>query len=173
LGELNQCFGEIIVRKGTGIFFYVKSQITKTMDTIYTDGHGIKITPASFIVGKTSYRMDGIINARINMIKATLAPAILLIILGIAGLVTGMMKLYGAVAMEPFYIGETAIDANRLAIITGFILAIAGIICAAMLRDKYTVHITTAEGEKDPVVSKSKDYVTQIVNALQDALRFR
>jgi hypothetical protein len=35
------------------------------------------------------------------------------------------------------------------------------------------VHIVTAEGHKEPVISKKRDYVAQIVKALQHALNWK
>ena len=141
--------------------------------TIYTDGHGIKVTDTEFYTGNSSYRIDGIINARMNLIKAALAPAITFILIGIIGIVTGFLHLYSNVSIDAFYIGYILITANRIAIIIGAVFFITGVLWAVTLRDKYAVHIVTAEGEKDPIVSTKKDYVSQIVTALQEALRLK
>ena len=37
------------------------------------------------------------------------------------------------------------------------------------LGERYAVSITTAEGEKNVVISKRKEYITQIVHALNEA----
>lgn len=140
-------------------------------NTLYTDGHGIMVTTSEFVTGKTSYKIAGIINAHVRLLKRTLTPALVLVILGVAGVITGFFHLYSNIAMDPFYVGNTIITANRLAIIAGFVLFVAGLALTAFLHDKYAVHIVTAEGDKEPVVSDRKQYIQQIVSALQKALR--
>ena len=48
-------------------------------------------------------------------------------------------------------------------------LALIGIIVLAIVRERYAVRIATAEGEKNAVVSDKKEYISQIVNALNEA----
>ena len=142
-------------------------------NTIYTDGHRITVTNTGFYAGNASYNIDGIVSARMLLIKAAITPVILLILIGIAVMATGFLHVYSNVRMDAFYFANILITANRLAIIVGFLLLLFGIIMNIMLRDKYAVHIVTAEGEKDPVISKKKEYVYQIVKALHKALSLK
>ena len=41
-----------------------------------------------------------------------------------------------------------------------------------MIRQRYAVRIATAEGEKDVVVSSRKEYIQQIVDALNRAYNY-
>lgn len=138
--------------------------------TIYTDGHGVIVTNAEFIAGKTSYRLQGIVSASTAVIKASVAPAILLILFGIGGIVTGLLHFYSHSQIDVISNGPLIMTANRVAFILGFIFLICGIVWSSRIRDRYAVHIVTAEGHKEPIVSTRKDYVNQIVTAIQKAL---
>lgn len=142
-------------------------------NVLYTDGHGIKVTTASFSTGKINYKIDGILNARMHLIKAHYAPAIWLMIFGILAIVVGILHVLPETAMSSFTVGGILVTANRLAMAAGILLFIGGILYCTAVHDKYSVHIVTAEGEKDPIVSEKKDYIGQIVSALEYALRLR
>jgi hypothetical protein len=62
---------------------------------------------------------------------------------------------------------------DQVAGIVGFIFIILGLIALVLRHKKYSVHIRTAEGEKDPLVSRKKDYVSQIVSAINTAVKTR
>ena len=142
-------------------------------NVLYTDGHGIKVTTSNFFTGKTSYRIEGILNARMNLIRAHYAPAVLVLLLGIVALLAGALHLLPDSSMQTFYIMDILITANRIAIAAGALLLLAGLILLSVQHDRYSVHIVTAEGEKDPIVSEKKDYINQIVSALEYALKLK
>jgi hypothetical protein len=142
-------------------------------NVLYTDGHGIKVTTISFSTGKTTYRIDGILNAQMKLIKAHYGPALLMMLIGFAGIMAGALHLISDNVMQPISVSGIIITVNTLSIILGGLLLVAGVILLAVQHDKYSVHIVTAEGEKDPIVSEKKDYVGQIVSALEYALRLR
>ncbi|SRR5258705_9947020 len=140
---------------------------------IYTDGHGTKVTTQEFITGNTTYLIRGIMEARMNQIKASLLPAITLLVLGVIAFVAGLLHLLNHEEVVQFRIGETDMTLNRIVALAGFIFIILGLIGLVLRHKKYSVHIRTAEGEKDPVVSTKKDYVSQIVSAINTAVRQR
>jgi len=114
--------------------------------------------------------MQGIISARTNYIKAKATPAVVLILVGVLGVMAGFLHLFDNTQADGMHIGTLVLTANRISAIAGLILFIAGLFWLAGRRNKYAVHITTAEGEKEPVVSTKKDYVNQIVSAINEAL---
>jgi xanthosine utilization system XapX-like protein len=61
---------------------------------------------------------------------------------------------------------------NTLALWIGAGLALIGLIILLMARERYAVRIQTAEGEKNAVVSYKREYVAQIVDALNTAFDF-
>ena len=129
---------------------------------IYTDGHDVKVTPHQLIVGKTEYLLAGVTAIRLVTLRGNKMPPILFILLGIAGIVVGWKQLLsGAIS--------AGITLNQLAVYAGAILFILGALWFGLVHDKYAVRITTAAGEKDAVVSTKKDYINQIVSALQEA----
>ena len=142
-------------------------------NVLYTDGHGIKVTTSNFSTGNSSYRIDGILNAYMKLIRAQYAPALFLILIGFAGIIAGALHLIPDRLLEPFLVSGITVTINLISIILGALMLITGVVMLAARHDKYSVHIVTAEGEKDPVVSVKKDYVNQIVSALEYALRLR
>ncbi len=57
----------------------------------------------------------------------------------------------------------------QLAIGAGIILLVIGAVWMMFTKERYAVSITTAEGERNVVVSERKEYITQIVHALNEA----
>ena len=51
----------------------------------------------------------------------------------------------------------------------GSVLFGLGLLIMIRMREKYAVRIFTAEGEKNVVVSQSREYISQIVDALNRA----
>ena len=66
-------------------------------------------------------------------------------------------------------INGDVVTANTVAIWTGAALALIGVLILAIVRERYAVRIATAEGEKNAVVSDKKEYISQIVDALNVA----
>jgi large-conductance mechanosensitive channel len=141
--------------------------------TIYTDGRDVKVTHNEFIAGKKSYKLEGIVNASINLIRASLVPPVFMLLLGIAVIASGLLHFYSSQRIDSLSVGYFIMTANRLAVLAGVLFLIIGIILSFKARDKYAVHIVTAEGHKEPVISKKRDYVAQIVKALQHALNWK
>jgi hypothetical protein len=58
---------------------------------------------------------------------------------------------------------------NTFAMWVGVGLVVLGIIILAVSRVRYAVRISTAEGEKNAVVSGKREYISQIVDAIHSA----
>jgi hypothetical protein len=142
-------------------------------DVLYTDGHNIRVTPQQLIVGQTEYLLRGITNLRVQTIRANMAPPIILIILGIGSAVMGFMHMFREQSAIDIESVNKIMGPNEIAMIIGGILFILGVIWALAAHEKYAVRVTTAEGEKNVVVSTKKDYVNQIVSAINRALGIR
>jgi hypothetical protein len=163
----------LLLLHGTPFELKTKKEIM-TQDIIYTDGHGVRVTPNQFIVGKTEYLLRGVTNIRLYTIKANLVPAVLLIIFGIASAIAGFMRIFReSDQLISTDTTATSLGNNEIAMLVGGILFLAGVIWALVTHEKYAVRLTTAEGEKDALISTKKDYVGQIINAVQHALGFR
>jgi len=159
-----------------GTLFDLRFSNTNTIMTqdgvIYTDGREVKVTPYQFIVGKTEYLLEGITTIRLFIIRGNKLPAIILILLGMGGILAGWRQLLAG-EIDSATAGTHVLTYNQLAIYGGAILFVLGALLFALVQDKYAVRITTAEGEKDAVVSTKKDYINQIVSALREAVNYR
>jgi hypothetical protein len=139
-------------------------------NVLYTDGHHVKVTRQHLIVGKVAYLIDGILNARINMIHGNVAGAIILLLLGIVAALGGYFHYFSQEQIDSLAIGSWVVTTNRLALLVGGFLMLCSLIWLLTNHSRYAVHITTAEGEKEPIVSRKKDYVAQIVRAINKAI---
>lgn len=134
---------------------------------IYTDGHDVMVTESTFKVKNASYRLNGITKLCLWTIRPDRWPAILALLIGLAAVVSGMMGMIPAdvnMATDGGYV-----TGNELALYIGAGLALVAIIALAVSKERYAVRIGTAEGEKNAVVSRKREYISQIVDALHSA----
>jgi Family of unknown function (DUF6232) len=136
---------------------------------IYTDGHDVVVTDSTFRVKKTDYRLDGIIKHGLYVLRPSRLPSIILVLVGLTLLILGFAGLIPSSLVKDVTIGDTLISANAMAIIVGGFLALIGVVAIGFLRNRYAVRISTAEGEKNVVVSPHKEYVAQIVDAISSS----
>lgn len=136
---------------------------------LYTDGRGITVTDSIFQVNKTSYNIEGITRHGMFVHRPERLPGMLLLIVGFLLAVVGILGLIPAGVIADMEINGALVSANEIAIWAGGALALIGLVILAVVREKYAVRIATAEGEKDAVVSEKKEYISQIVNALNEA----
>ena len=64
------------------------------------------------------------------------------------------------------------VSGDTLALWIGAALLVIGILILALSRERYAVRIATAEGEKNAIVSYKREYIAQIVDALNRAFNF-
>ena len=136
---------------------------------LYTDGRGITVTDSTFQVKNTSYRLNGITKHGLFTIQPERLPGILMAGIGILLGLFGMLKLIPNTVIADTQINGTYYTANYLALWVGGGLLMLGLIVTVIVRERYAVRIATAEGEKNAVVSNKKEYIAQIVNALNEA----
>jgi Family of unknown function (DUF6232) len=136
---------------------------------LYTDGRGITVTDSTFQVNKTSYNIEGITKHGLFVLRPERLPGMLLLIVGFLVAVVGILNLIPSSFIGDTQINGETVSVNNVAIWAGGALAIIGLIILSIVRERYAVRIATAEGEKDAVVSDKKEYISQIVNALNEA----
>ncbi len=139
---------------------------------LYTDGHDVVITESTFQVKNKSYNLNGITKHGLQTVQPDRAPGIIIFVLGVIISVCGILKLIPASWMESVYFNGNYYSINAIAIWVGLAIALIGILVTSLVREKYAVRIATAEGEKNAVVSDKKEYIRQIVNALNEAYGF-
>jgi len=123
-----------------------------TERTFYSDEKGVRITSVRAIFGRKTYVMANITSVATAENPAKRTPGIIFAILGLIILV----------ACISFKSGE--------GVIVGAVLLGLGILIAAIAKPTYHVKITSASGEEEPTSSKDKEYIHNIVTALNEAL---
>jgi len=136
---------------------------------LYTDGRGITVTDSTFQVKNTSYHLNGIIIHGILVMRPERVPGMLLLIVGFITAVIGILSLIPTSVIPAMQTDDGYVTANTIAIWAGGALALIGLLVLAIVRERYAVRIATPEGLKNAVVSDKKEYISQIVTALNEA----
>ena len=136
---------------------------------LFSDGRNVRVTDKELIVDSARYVLKSIARARIHFISHFKYPAYTIIAMGIAGIMMGAVKVFTNAAFEELYIGDFPITANRLSILIGAILFFLGAAWLYVLTDKYALVISTTDGERNPISSRRKKYIRQIVSAINSA----
>ena len=134
---------------------------------IYTDGRDVTVTDSTLMVRNTSYHLKGITKLSFWTIRPERWPAVLLLLFGITAAVLGFL---GLIPTDMNMVtDEGVVSGNTLALWVGMSLALVGFLVLLFSRERYAVRIGTAEGEKNAVVSRKREYIAQIVDALHSA----
>lgn len=137
----------------------------ETEDIIYADGEEIVVTDSKLQVNRSSYRISRITRLRFLTIPAERIPGVILFITGFSMSVAGMMEAFTVKYHATIQAGQL----NQAAASIGFILLTTGLALFIMARERYSLKITTEEGEKAVLVSHKREYVTRIIEALNIA----
>ena len=134
---------------------------------IYTDGRDVTVTDSTLKVKNMSYSLSGITKLSFWTIRPDRWPAILLLLLGLTAAVLGFLQMVPA----GFNVqtDEEVVNSNTVALWVGAVLAVIGLIMLLVAKEKYAVRIGTAEGEKNAVISRKREYIAQIVDAIHSA----
>jgi hypothetical protein len=135
---------------------------------LYTDGHDVTVTDSTFRVRKHFYRLDGITRHGFSIIKPNKIPGLIITAFGFA-VVAGGISNWMWTSQPEISILSFPIGLKVLSIIGGCLFILGGFIVMLAMKEKYGVHIVTAEGEKDVLVSERKEYVSMVVEALNKA----
>ena len=135
----------------------------------YTDGHQVMVTNSGFKVKNTLYRLNGITRHGLSVIHPQRIPSVLLTMGGIILFISGVMNFVPPAWSTNINVLGFSLIVNSLMMTGGVLFLLVGLFIMLKQREKYALRIATAEGEKDVVVSKSREYICQIVNALNRA----
>lgn len=138
----------------------------KTENVLYTDGHDVTVTDSVLQVRKKWYSLNGITKHRFSIIAPARLPSILLMTVGALLSIGGTANLITPGISDVFGLPLTP---NELSLCLGIFLLLLGARMMWSQHERYAVSITTSEGEKDVVVSRHKEYIMQIVHALNEA----
>ena len=139
---------------------------------LYTDGHDVTITDSKFMVRNMTYHLIGITKHGLHILKPHRLPGYILFIAGVVLLMCAILNLIPKDFMSSMEVAGFVLSGKAITLAIGGGIILMSVLIVGLLRERYAVRIATAEGEKDVVVSRRKEYVTQIVNALNRAFHF-
>lgn len=135
----------------------------------YTDGHEVSVTDAGFKVRKHLYNLTGIERHGLSVINPPRIPFATLIVIGTVAFICGALNFIPTTWKTYVTIFGFSFLTNSLLMIGGIVVFVTGLVIMLKLREKYAVRIATADGEKNVVISASREYIKQIVDALNRA----
>jgi hypothetical protein len=139
---------------------------------LYTDGRDVTVTETKLQVKNDAYELRGITKFGLFIRRPDRFPGMLLLITGLLLAVTGGFGLISPDVISDIQVGNDLVSANTVAVWLGVGFIVLGIIVMIAVKESYSVRISTAEGEKDAIVSNKKEYITQIVNALNRGISY-
>lgn len=134
---------------------------------IYTDGRDVTVTDSALKVKNTSYNLNGITKLSFWTIRPDRWPGILLLLIGLTAAVLGFLNLVPA--DMNIQTDDGIVSGQTISLWVGIILTVLGLLILLFARERYAVRIGTAEGEKNAVVSRKREYIAQIVDAVHSA----
>src|SRR4051812_16251392 len=111
----------------------------------FYQSNSVSVTQSRFIVGNKTFAMRNISSVQIGLIPANRTWGYIIVLIGLVIALSNDMR--------PL----------------GIIIIIIGCAYAYIQKDIFTVRISTNSGESDSLISKDKEYIQTIVNALNDA----
>lgn len=142
----------------------------KTEGILYTDGHNVTVTYSTIQVKKKWYSLRGITKHSFSVLSPIRFQFVLMLIVGLILSIAGLMGFMPASARDwSITLVGVSISANELAFYSGIVMTLLACLLMLFVPERYALTITTAEGEKNVVVSKRKEYINQIINALNEA----
>jgi Family of unknown function (DUF6232) len=141
-----------------------------TVDRIfYTNGHDVTVSDSMLTVKKKKYRLPGITRHGLRVLKPIRIPGLILASLGALVMLLGSFQLISSIGFSVIRIFRWTLDADVAILIAGGFVAAVGLLVTFLVRPQYAVHISTAEGENDVIISREREYVRQVVDALNRA----
>jgi hypothetical protein len=146
-----------------------------TADKIfYTDEqHHIMVTDSTFVVKDKAYNIFAIRDHIIREKKPIPFLGLLVATIGSILALAGMFQFGSFEFIPQVTVWSRTISAYWWVVLAGAILLFAGLLMIVMVRPQYALHISTAEGEDDVIVSPKREYVKQIIDALNRAFMLR
>jgi hypothetical protein len=133
---------------------------------IYTDGRDVVVTDYNLKTRKADYQLKGITNFGLAIVKTPNVPGSIIALIGLTLLANVFYHFIPSAAFEWF--SFPSITKEHL-VLLGAAITVAGTAWIILTPRKYAVWIETAEGIKRVVVSKSKEYIEQILHAIRRA----
>lgn len=141
-----------------------------TVDRIfYTNGHDVTVSDSMLTVKKKKYRLPGITQHSFKVLKPIRIPGLVIAGLGVVMMLLGSFRLFSSSGLPEMEVSNWIVSSDLIGLVAGGLLVVIGLLISFVVRPRYAVHIATAEGETDVIVSNEREYVRQIVDALNRA----
>lgn len=137
----------------------------KNTKFLYTDGKDVVVTQSVLQTKNIEYRLKGITDFGMSIIKPQRLPGLLAVVAGVSLVLNAFNIFIANEFIQSFLLDLT--EAGKVLI--GGCLILAGLGYILFVGKRYAVRIETAEGDKHVVISKSREYVDQILNAIRRA----
>lgn len=141
----------------------------KAYNFLYTDGRDVVVTESQLQAKGSRYSLKGITNFGMTIIKPKILPGLLIALLGVFLMVDAFLWIIPDSFMASFYLPVAGDGRIELELIIGIASFLIGMVYLILSRKKYALCIETAEGNKNVVISKKKEYIDQVIEALQKA----
>ena len=141
----------------------------KSEKVFYKDEKAVKVTETLLQVKTRFYNLKGITRHGFTIMQPERFPWAIVLVSGILFLCAGAFKLISSGWISDLHLLDVQVTVNMLAMSVGGLLVLVSAGVMLTLRERYALSITTSAGEKNVVISKSKDYITSIVHALNEA----
>jgi hypothetical protein len=138
---------------------------------LYTDGHEVTVTDSFFRVKNALYQLSGVTKHGLLIIHPDRLFPFITALLGAMMIAMGAFHLIPARTLPNVEFHSIEVSANTLSLVLGIGLLIAGGVVLGRMKDRYAIRIATAEGEKNVLVSPRREYIAQVVDALNKAFQ--
>ena len=140
----------------------------KTAKFLYTDGRDVVVTQSTLQVKKTEYQLRGITNFGMAVITAPKLPGLVITLIGMTIVANAFFHFIPSTFFDSISFPSLDLTLDSQIIIGGSV-TLAGIALLISATKRYALRIQTAEGNKNVVVSRKREYVDQILHALRKA----
>ena len=140
----------------------------ETEEILYTDGQDIVVTLSTLQVRDRFYSLRNIKKHSMAILQPARLPGIIMFVIGVAVALCGMADAFPPDLLDTLGVSANS-NTNTIAQWSGTGLTVAGLLFTVLLRERYAVRISTEEGDQDAVVSTRREYIREILDALNRA----
>ena len=140
----------------------------KPVKFLYTDGRDVVVTQSILKTKKGQYRLKGVTDFGLAILRPQRLPGLLFTLIGLTFAFNWYFQFIPTRFFDFFSIPSSFATSN-LQLLIGISLICIGLAYMLLMKRRYVVRIETAEGKKNAVISRSKEYIDQILNAIRKA----
>ena len=135
---------------------------------LYTDGRHVVVTQSTLQVKNAEYQLRGITNFGMAVITAPKLPGLIITLIGLTLVANAFFHFIPSTFFDSIYFPSLNLMLDSQIIIGGTVI-IAGLALLIFATKRYALRIQTADGNKNVVVSRKREYVDQILHAIRKA----